>query len=415
MLEQIQRDLFALGARLADPGAQDRRPRDEGRGHRRRYQHGSKAGSTRSNRSCRRCGASSSPAACRAGRRPARRAHGLPPRRARAWSRSGADAVEPELLIYVNRLSDLLFVMARAANRRAGRAGNRVVSALVRDERSRTELGDGVRLLRAARPRALRELSGRVAAAARRACVRTSPRSTRSRAGPTTSPTSRASPPAERLRLLDDWRAPAPRPPDATAGQTARRRRTTLHFPRARRTRSRDARSAASALRGSAQRVPAGRRRRRATRRGTTCSTTAAARRIRSAGSCCASPAYDDAAARRRSRTPSARRCSSPTSGRTWRSTGAAAASTCRSRIATAPARATRTSTRGRMTPEWRAALRAGGRRGRASSSTPAGPSATRVARPAALGAAADLARRRRGFSTSSRRPASTSSTTVRR
>ena len=32
----------------------------------------------------------------------------------------GADAFEPELLTYVNRLSDLLFVMARAANRRAG-------------------------------------------------------------------------------------------------------------------------------------------------------------------------------------------------------------------------------------------------------------------------------------------------------
>ena len=31
-----------------------------------------------------------------------------------------ADAFEPELLVYVNRLSDLLFVMARAANQRAG-------------------------------------------------------------------------------------------------------------------------------------------------------------------------------------------------------------------------------------------------------------------------------------------------------
>jgi cob(I)alamin adenosyltransferase len=29
-----------------------------------------------------------------------------------------ADAFEPELLVYVNRLSDLLFVMARAANQR---------------------------------------------------------------------------------------------------------------------------------------------------------------------------------------------------------------------------------------------------------------------------------------------------------
>jgi cob(I)alamin adenosyltransferase len=34
----------------------------------------------------------------------------------------GADAVEPVVLAYLNRLSDLLFVMARAANHRAGAA-----------------------------------------------------------------------------------------------------------------------------------------------------------------------------------------------------------------------------------------------------------------------------------------------------
>ena len=34
----------------------------------------------------------------------------------------GAENVEPVVLIYLNRLSDLLFVMARAANRRAGAA-----------------------------------------------------------------------------------------------------------------------------------------------------------------------------------------------------------------------------------------------------------------------------------------------------
>ena len=32
----------------------------------------------------------------------------------------GKDAVEPVVIIYINRLSDLLFTMARAANRRAG-------------------------------------------------------------------------------------------------------------------------------------------------------------------------------------------------------------------------------------------------------------------------------------------------------
>ena len=34
----------------------------------------------------------------------------------------GSEAFEHELLVYINRLSDLLFVMARAANRRAGAA-----------------------------------------------------------------------------------------------------------------------------------------------------------------------------------------------------------------------------------------------------------------------------------------------------
>jgi cob(I)alamin adenosyltransferase len=32
----------------------------------------------------------------------------------------GADSVEPGVIIYLNRLSDLLFVMARAVNHRAG-------------------------------------------------------------------------------------------------------------------------------------------------------------------------------------------------------------------------------------------------------------------------------------------------------
>jgi cob(I)alamin adenosyltransferase len=34
----------------------------------------------------------------------------------------GADSVEPGVVVYLNRLSDLLFVMARAVNRRAGLA-----------------------------------------------------------------------------------------------------------------------------------------------------------------------------------------------------------------------------------------------------------------------------------------------------
>lgn len=40
----------------------------------------------------------------------------------RSMLRLGKDAVEPVVIVYINRLSDLLFTMARAANHRAGAA-----------------------------------------------------------------------------------------------------------------------------------------------------------------------------------------------------------------------------------------------------------------------------------------------------
>lgn len=117
ILEQIQRDLFALGARLADPAKKiaDRiakaavTPEDISRLEGwidqfeaelpplRRFilAGGSRAG-----------------AALHVARTICRRSE-------RAMVSLGRDAFEPELLVYVNRLSDLLFVMARAANRRA--------------------------------------------------------------------------------------------------------------------------------------------------------------------------------------------------------------------------------------------------------------------------------------------------------
>ncbi len=118
MLEQIQRDLFALGARLADPA-------------RRIAQRVTKAavGSDDITRlegwidhfeaelaPLRRfilAGGSPPGASLHVARTVCRRAE-------RAMVALGADAFEPELLVYVNRLSDLLFVMARAVNRRAG-------------------------------------------------------------------------------------------------------------------------------------------------------------------------------------------------------------------------------------------------------------------------------------------------------
>ena len=118
MLEQIQRDLFAVGARLADPA-------------RRIAQRVTKAavGSDDITRlegwidhleaelpPLRRfvlAGGSDAGASLHVARTVCRRAE-------RAMVALGADAFEPELLVYVNRLSDLLFVMARAVNRRAG-------------------------------------------------------------------------------------------------------------------------------------------------------------------------------------------------------------------------------------------------------------------------------------------------------
>ena len=118
LIESLQQDLFALGARLADPsariaarvtkaaiGAADVE-RLEGAIDRledalpplRRFilPGGSAAGSL----------LHLARTVCR---RAERRVIGL-----------GADAVEPIVVVYLNRLSDLLFVMARSANHRAG-------------------------------------------------------------------------------------------------------------------------------------------------------------------------------------------------------------------------------------------------------------------------------------------------------
>ena len=118
LIEGLQKDLFALGARLADPSA-------------RIAERVTKAAITdadvqRLEQAIDRLEATLPPlrrfilpGGSAAGallhlartvcRRAERRVIGL-----------GAGAVEPILIIYLNRLSDLLFVMARAANHRAG-------------------------------------------------------------------------------------------------------------------------------------------------------------------------------------------------------------------------------------------------------------------------------------------------------
>ena len=118
MLEQIQRDLFGLGARLADPA-------------RRIAERVTKAAVTPEDvarlegwidrleselpplRRFILAGGSPAGAGLHVARTVCRRGE-------RSIVALGRDAVEPELVVYLNRLSDLLFVMARAANRRSG-------------------------------------------------------------------------------------------------------------------------------------------------------------------------------------------------------------------------------------------------------------------------------------------------------
>lgn len=118
LIEGLQKDLFALGARLADPSA-------------RIAERVTKAAITdadvqRLEQAIDRLeatlpplrrfilpGGSSAGALLHLARTVCRRAE-------RRVIGLGAGAVEPILIIYLNRLSDLLFVMARAANHRAG-------------------------------------------------------------------------------------------------------------------------------------------------------------------------------------------------------------------------------------------------------------------------------------------------------
>ncbi len=118
MLETIQRDLFAVGARLADPAQRiaERVTKAAVRPEAIAQMEGWIDTLERDLPPLRRfilAGGSPAGAALHLARTVCRRAE-------RRIVSLGADAVEPELLAYVNRLSDFLFVLARAANKRAG-------------------------------------------------------------------------------------------------------------------------------------------------------------------------------------------------------------------------------------------------------------------------------------------------------
>ena len=121
MIEQVQRDLFALGARLADPahriaGRVTKAVVGDADITRLEGWIDTLEASLPPLRRFILAGGAPGGAALHLARTVCRRAE----RAMVALLAAEAQAFEPELLVYVNRLSDLLFVMARAANQRAG-------------------------------------------------------------------------------------------------------------------------------------------------------------------------------------------------------------------------------------------------------------------------------------------------------
>jgi cob(I)alamin adenosyltransferase len=118
MLETIQRDLFAVGARLADPAQRiaervtKAAVRPDAVAQMERWIDALEAELPPLRRFIL-AGGSPAGAALHVARTVCRRAE-------RRVVSLGSDAVEAEVLAYVNRLSDFLFVLARAANKRAG-------------------------------------------------------------------------------------------------------------------------------------------------------------------------------------------------------------------------------------------------------------------------------------------------------
>jgi cob(I)alamin adenosyltransferase len=118
MLEHIQRDLFAIGARLADPDGSvanriDKASVTESDAERLERWIDTLEAELPPLRRFILAGGSRSGASLHVARTISRRAE-------RSVVALGRDQVDRTILVYLNRLSDLLFVMARAATHRAG-------------------------------------------------------------------------------------------------------------------------------------------------------------------------------------------------------------------------------------------------------------------------------------------------------
>jgi cob(I)alamin adenosyltransferase len=118
MLEHVQRDLFAIGARLADPGGSVANRVEKAAvtdDDARRLEHwiDTLESELPPLRRFILAGGSTSGASLHVARTISRRAE-------RGVVALGQDHVDRTILVYLNRLSDFLFVMARVATRRAG-------------------------------------------------------------------------------------------------------------------------------------------------------------------------------------------------------------------------------------------------------------------------------------------------------
>jgi cob(I)alamin adenosyltransferase len=118
MIDDLQRDLFAVGARLADPAhriAERVSKAAIGAGDIERLEQwiDQLDAELPALKKFILPGGAAAGASLHVARTVCRRAE-------RSIVALGRDAVEPEILVYMNRISDLLFVMARAVNRRAG-------------------------------------------------------------------------------------------------------------------------------------------------------------------------------------------------------------------------------------------------------------------------------------------------------